>query len=160
MRLQTGLLSLFLLVLVLASYVDASVKKNKNNKNKKVTILSDSSTGRGDAVTLSSSSALTSKSESNLSLNQPPCWWTRPTPHRLSSSRIRILWCKVSQKRAKSQKGMSKPKDLEEDHQEGNVGSVGGEGRGRLSELVSRPSYRRRLAAAYLHGAGEELEMP
>ena len=58
MRLQTNLLSLFLLALVLAPYVDASTKKNKN---KKAPILSDSSTGRGDAVTLPSLPVLKSK---------------------------------------------------------------------------------------------------
>ena len=60
MRLQTSLLSLFLLALVLAPYVDASAKKKKGKK-KKVPILSDSSTGRGDAVTLPSSPVLKSK---------------------------------------------------------------------------------------------------
>ena len=68
MRFQTSLLSLFLLALVLAPYVDASAKK-KNKKRirrvkKKVPILSDNSTGRGDAVTLPSSPALKSKSKS------------------------------------------------------------------------------------------------
>ena len=61
MRLQTSLLSLFLLALVLAPYVDASAKKNKKGKNKKVPILSDNSTGRGDAVTLPTSPVLKSK---------------------------------------------------------------------------------------------------
>ena len=64
MRFQTSLLSLFLLALVLASYVDASAKKNKKKKkgkNKKVSILSDDSTGRGDAVALPSSPVLKSK---------------------------------------------------------------------------------------------------
>ena len=51
MRLQTGLLSLFLLALVLVPYVDASVKKAKS---KKVPILSDNFAGRGDAVALPS----------------------------------------------------------------------------------------------------------
>ena len=63
MRFQTSLLSLFLLALVLASYVDASAKKSKKDKNKKVPILSDNSTGRGDAVTLPSSLVLKSKSK-------------------------------------------------------------------------------------------------
>ena len=65
MRLQTSLLSLFLLALVLAPYVDASAKKNKKKegKKKKVSILSDNSTGRGDAVTLPSSPVLKSKSK-------------------------------------------------------------------------------------------------
>ena len=61
MRLQTGLLSLFLLALVFASYVDASAKKSKKNKDKKVPILSDNSIGRGDAVTLPFLSVLMSK---------------------------------------------------------------------------------------------------
>ena len=71
MRFQTSLLSLFLLALVLASYVDASVKKNKrkkNDKSKKVSILSDNSTGRGDAVTLPSSLVLKSKKPKPASL--------------------------------------------------------------------------------------------
>ena len=65
MRLQTSLLSLFLLALVFASYVDASAKKKKkNNKSKKVSILSDKSTGRGDVVTLPLSPVLKSKPKS------------------------------------------------------------------------------------------------
>ena len=60
MRLQTSLLSLFLLALVLAPYVDASAKKKKKDK-KKVSILSDNSTGRGDAVALPPSPALMPK---------------------------------------------------------------------------------------------------
>ena len=74
---QTSLLSLFLLALILASYVDASAKKNKKKKKgkkKKVHILSDNSTERSDTIALPSS--LVSPSPS---LNQLPCWWTRPT---------------------------------------------------------------------------------
>ena len=56
MRLQTGLLPLFLLALVLASYVGASAKKSVKDNNKQVPILSDSFTERGDAVTLPSPS--------------------------------------------------------------------------------------------------------
>ena len=58
MRLQTSLLLLFLLVLVLAPYVDASAKKGKDNS---VTILSDDSTGHGDTFTPPSLPALKSK---------------------------------------------------------------------------------------------------
>ena len=66
MRLQTSLLSLILLVLILASYVDASAKNNKRkreDKDKKVSCICDNSTGRGDAVTLPTSPALKSKSK-------------------------------------------------------------------------------------------------
>ena len=63
MRFQTSLLSLFLPALILASHVDASAKKNKKDKNEQVLILSDSSTGRGDAVTLPSSSVSKSRSK-------------------------------------------------------------------------------------------------
>ena len=74
MRLQTDLLSLLLLALVLASYVDASAKKKKKNKKgkgKNVPILNDTSTGRGDAVTISSLPTLVSNSKPKSRPNFP-----------------------------------------------------------------------------------------
>ena len=52
MRFQASLLSLLLLILLFASYVDASAKKNKKER---VSRIGDESTGRGDPVTLPSS---------------------------------------------------------------------------------------------------------
>ena len=64
MRFPTSLLSLLLLALVLASYVDSSAKNSEKDKNKQVTILSDDSAGRGDALTLPSLPALKPKRKS------------------------------------------------------------------------------------------------
>ena len=58
MPFQASLLSLFLLILLFASYVDASAKKNKKER---VPRIGDESTGRGDAVTLPLSPVLKSK---------------------------------------------------------------------------------------------------
>ena len=75
MRFQTGLLSLFLLILVLAPYVDASVKKNrkkKKAKNKKVLAISDNSAGCGDAATLPPSPALVPNSNTTSLVRRVP----------------------------------------------------------------------------------------
>ena len=104
MRFQTTLLSLFLLALILASYANASAKKSKRKrkgKNKMVPILSDKSAGRGDDVTFPTLSVFNSEHK------QLPHQWTRPTPCRLSSSRIRVFWCKVYPKGGRTLEEMS-----------------------------------------------------
>ena len=58
MRFQTNLLSLFLLILIFASYVDASARRNKKKMSPRIC---DESTGRGDPVTLPLSPVLKPK---------------------------------------------------------------------------------------------------
>ena len=107
MRFQTSLLSLFLLALVLASYVDASAKKSKK-KGKKVSILSDNTTGRGDVVSLLSSLVI------KLKFRPKPTSLLVDTTNTAPAVQLKGqgILVQVFPKRAKSLKRMSRPRDL------------------------------------------------